>query len=490
MARKHKFDTGWAWSVNLGSFIVVFILISWVRVAGLIFIEIQNQTGESTTNVAWVQAAHSIGFHFLAPFSAILDQRYGTRRVVMVGGWIVSLSMCSGFYMRQLPYFILMGALIGIGSTLCFTPCLIVLTHHFRYRLGVANGITAAGSSVSQVVLSPVVAVLLEEYGLPGCLLIFGALTLNLQVSAALYFPVDAEELAKADKEYELSLRKEENVKNSDEELENENKKSFIKDAAQNDHLNHQNEQTPQNEASHSEDIVSFIASLTSLKALQAKSSWILLKEVLSKGSLWILLISYGVGTLVAMSTVKYGPPHALQYGLTIEDCSFFLAMSGIPGIVLRVLTGIVADLEIVREKVRRYRIYVLGIVLAGGNCFLMLVLTDYAGFLINFLLMGVSSGLFFSTQTMAAFDLLGQEHFGLGYGLMHVAAGLVSLLDTFMIAHLRDVTGTFDVSFIVCGVLAIVVSVVMLVAIPLIHRRQRKSYYAKDIVVETNEDS
>jgi MFS transporter, MCT family, solute carrier family 16 (monocarboxylic acid transporters), member 10 len=78
------------------------------------------------------------------------------------------------------------GILFGLGASLAYTPSLAILCFHFRQRLGLVNGIVAAGSSVFTVIVPPTLDALIPLIGLDwvlraiACLMIFILLAAHL----------------------------------------------------------------------------------------------------------------------------------------------------------------------------------------------------------------------------------------------------------------------------------------------------------------------
>ena len=74
------------------------------------------------------------------------------------------------------------GLTIGIAYT--------ILVPYFDKRKGEANTFMIIGSSMSQIVFSPLIGYLLEEYSLKGAALVHGAIVLNALVAIAFFHPV------------------------------------------------------------------------------------------------------------------------------------------------------------------------------------------------------------------------------------------------------------------------------------------------------------
>lgn len=83
---------------------------------------------------------------------------------------------------------------------------------HFKIRRSLANGISLSGSGVGSFLLPNLMRLMLNAYGLSGCLLILGALLLNVCACALLFRPLSSYSKNKrAEKRYSLD-KKEENT--------------------------------------------------------------------------------------------------------------------------------------------------------------------------------------------------------------------------------------------------------------------------------------
>ena len=56
------------------------------------------------------------------------------------------------------------GCLLGIGSSLVYTPSMVILGHYFKRHLGIVNGIVAFGSGVFTIILPFVLKVRLRFF--------------------------------------------------------------------------------------------------------------------------------------------------------------------------------------------------------------------------------------------------------------------------------------------------------------------------------------
>ena len=125
----------------------------------------------------------------MSPISSILVDRYGVRLTAFTGGLIAFLGMIlSSFAVDRVELlYLTYGVMFGGGSSLTYTPSLVILGHYFKKHMGLVNGFVTTGSSVFTVILPKLMFSLLENLGLKKCLYVLAALT-SIQMVAALSF--------------------------------------------------------------------------------------------------------------------------------------------------------------------------------------------------------------------------------------------------------------------------------------------------------------
>jgi len=129
---------------------------------------------------------------FLSAIVGVIADKIGLRRTAIIGGIVATLGMAlsSVFYYKIEVLYFTYGLMFGTGSSLVYSPSLTILGHYFRRRLGLANGIVTAGSSVATITFSFVNQHILSNHGLLPCLIMFTVLTGVLILCACTFIPV------------------------------------------------------------------------------------------------------------------------------------------------------------------------------------------------------------------------------------------------------------------------------------------------------------
>ena len=133
----------------------------------------------SSSSISWIGSTQS----FLALFMGIVvgpiyDRGY-LRALLCVGSFLVvfglmMLSLCTEWW----QVFLAQGLCVGIGAGCLFTPCVSIMPTYFRRRLGLAQGISVAGSSLGGVIYPIVLYQLLDRIGFAWTVRVLGFIAL------------------------------------------------------------------------------------------------------------------------------------------------------------------------------------------------------------------------------------------------------------------------------------------------------------------------
>ncbi|CAJ0937309.1 unnamed protein product, partial [Ranitomeya imitator] len=134
---------------------------------------------------------YHVYLHFSGPVSSILVNRYGSRPVVIFGGFLSGIGLIlASFSTSLIQLYICVGVIAGFGFSMNLQPSVIVIGKYFLKKRPIANGLAMAGSPVILSTLAPLNQFLFDEYGWRGSFLILGATLLNCCVAGALFRPI------------------------------------------------------------------------------------------------------------------------------------------------------------------------------------------------------------------------------------------------------------------------------------------------------------
>jgi len=184
-----------AWLIMVFSFLCNGVIFGIINSSGVLFAYIkenfQGNEEEAATKASLV-ASLAIGTTFLlSPISSILVDKFGIRKTAFTGGFIATLGMfLSSFYesIGKIEWlYLTFGIMFGGGSSLTYTPSLVILGHYFKRHMGMVNGFVTTGSSIFTLAMPHILQGLLSQCGFQKCLLFLTALT-SIQMMAAVSF--------------------------------------------------------------------------------------------------------------------------------------------------------------------------------------------------------------------------------------------------------------------------------------------------------------
>ncbi|KAG9346538.1 hypothetical protein JZ751_006849 [Albula glossodonta] len=104
---------------------------------------------------------------FCSPVVSMFTDHFGCRKTAVSGALIAFIGLLTSSFATSLGLrYFTYGILFGCGSSFAFQPSLVILGHYFRRRLGLANGVVTAGSSLFSMGLPVLLKKVVEPLGL------------------------------------------------------------------------------------------------------------------------------------------------------------------------------------------------------------------------------------------------------------------------------------------------------------------------------------
>ncbi|XP_039290550.1 uncharacterized protein LOC111047355 [Nilaparvata lugens] len=180
-------DGGWGWIVVFAAFMVNLIADGVTFSFGVIFVEFLHYFGEGKSKTAWIGSLFMAMPLLSGPVASFLTDRYGCRRVSIVGGVLAATGfIISSFSNSMEMLFLTFGVIAGFGLSLCYVAAVVIVAYYFDRKRSFATGLSVCGSGIGTFVFAPVTQFLLGEYGWRGTTLILAGFFLNLCVCGAL----------------------------------------------------------------------------------------------------------------------------------------------------------------------------------------------------------------------------------------------------------------------------------------------------------------
>ncbi|KAK3095897.1 hypothetical protein FSP39_020497 [Pinctada imbricata] len=174
-----------------GSFGVFAITVGIMKSFGVLLVELSRRYDAPASLLSSSQSLCSYLHMSVGILSNALSARFGHRRIIFCGGILTALGLMSTAFVTSIEwFFVTYGLITGFGLGLCLSPSLVFFGLFFKRNLALANGLATAGSGFGSFVFPYLMLYFLDEYSISGCMLILGAISLNICVFASLFRPL------------------------------------------------------------------------------------------------------------------------------------------------------------------------------------------------------------------------------------------------------------------------------------------------------------
>ncbi|XP_075072450.1 monocarboxylate transporter 9 [Mixophyes fleayi] len=184
-------DGGCGWIIVTASFFIQFLCYGSPLAVGVLYVEWLDVFDEGKGKTAWVGSlAAGVGL-LASPLCSASVSTFGARPVTIFSGFLIAGGLILSSFAPNL-YFLYFsyGFMVGFGCGLLYTATVTITCQYFDKRRGLALGIVSTGSSVGTFIYASLQKELISLYGLDGCLLIIGALSLNILACGILMRPL------------------------------------------------------------------------------------------------------------------------------------------------------------------------------------------------------------------------------------------------------------------------------------------------------------
>lgn len=157
----------YAWLVAALTFLVMLTTSAALGLPGAFLSPLAREMGWNTDKISSILAFRFALFGLMAPFSAILMERFGVRNVVCAALALIAGGMALATVSTALwQLFVAWGLMLGVGSGLtALVLAAVVANRWFSARRGLVIGLLTASSATGQLAFLPVAAWLIEHMG-------------------------------------------------------------------------------------------------------------------------------------------------------------------------------------------------------------------------------------------------------------------------------------------------------------------------------------
>ncbi|XP_066579906.1 monocarboxylate transporter 2 [Amia ocellicauda] len=406
-------DGGWGWAVVLGAFISIGFSYAFPKAITVYFKEIQQIFSTSYSQIAWISSIMLAVMYAGGPISSILVNKYGSRPVMIMGGFMCSIGMIAASFCNSVTQlYVCIGVIGGFGLAFNLQPALTMIGKYFFKKRPIANGLAMAGSPVFLSTIAPLNQFLLNTFGWRGSFLILGGLLLNCCVAGSLMRPLGPKPAAPTKKDVEAET--------TDPLL--------------------QQKTNPQKTT-----------------AWETVNKYLDLSLFKHRG--FLIYLSGNVIMFVGFfAPIVFLAGYAKDIGIDEYSAAFLLSILAFVDMFARPSMGLLANSKWIRPRIQYFFSFA---VLYNGVCHILCPLaTDYTGLVIYAIFFGFAFGMVSSVLFETLMDLVGAPRFSSAVGLVTIIECCPVLIGPPLGGWLVDVTGNYKYMYFCCGVIVIIASI------------------------------
>ncbi|KAM9336983.1 monocarboxylate transporter 9-like [Symphorus nematophorus] len=408
VTRPPALDGGWGWAVVACSFLALLLGYGSPQTVGVLYPEWLLAFGEGKAKTACVGSVVTGVGLVVGPVCSLCVVNFGARPIAVFSGVMVAGGLILSAFAPNVPFLIFSyGLVVGVGIGLLYAATVTITCLYFDRRRGLALGIMSTGTSAGGFLYATLQTELIELFGLEGCLLIVGALALNVVACAGPMRPLTPPK-------YYLKKRA-----------------TILEQAAEDQQQYVEEEEGPSNRKPTANDPVI---------TMETKEP---MDRVLMAMCVSLFLFSLG-----------HFPPQ-----LFLEDVAQSAGLSGgVASVSLVSLAsvgaglgklglGVMADLP----RVDSVFLYALTVGVAGMGVLLIPLASSYQELQVLSLVLGLLSGNWTLTPYVTA-QLVGVEKLAEAHGVLMFFGGVALMLGPPVVGSFYDLTQSYDLAFYLSG--------------------------------------
>ena len=176
----------YGWYVVAAAFVVNFIGFGCVYTFSTFVASLQNDFAASRGSVSLVFSLAGFLYFGFGIVSGPLADRWGSRRLAVIGMLLTGLGMAAASAARSLvEVYVAYGLGVGLGVGCSYVPSVGAVQRWFARRRGLASGLAVSGIGVGTLIMPPLAALLINALGWREAYLALGGLAAVLGGSAA-----------------------------------------------------------------------------------------------------------------------------------------------------------------------------------------------------------------------------------------------------------------------------------------------------------------
>ncbi|XP_025028169.1 monocarboxylate transporter 10-like [Python bivittatus] len=157
---------GWGWVVVVAAATHCLLVSGFHSAFGVYMLPLLDTFKSSNSRIAWIGSVSYASIMIFGPVSGKLLVKYGAIKVAIIGDLVVICGLVCSSYTHDLRLlFFTHGIIVGVGSSLAYTPGLIMVSLYFTTKRSFATGLVMAGGAAGTFVQNKLHNYLIEKLG-------------------------------------------------------------------------------------------------------------------------------------------------------------------------------------------------------------------------------------------------------------------------------------------------------------------------------------
>ncbi len=174
------------------------------------------------------------------------------------------------------------------------------------------------------------------------------------------------------------------------------------------------------------------------------------LREAASVRQFWLVVGTYICLGFAMFTIFVHIVPHATDLGFSAATAASILAAAGGAGVIGRLLLGGVAD------RIGNKRVFIIGFVLMAASLFWLITARETWMLYLLAAVFGFATGGCAVSSSPLVAELFGLRSHGLILGVINLGYCIGAAAGPFLAGYVFDVTGSYNVAFLVCAVASV----------------------------------
>ena len=360
----------------------------------ILVVVMRDNFGWSLTAIVLAYSLRSIVGALLAPYAGIMGDRYGAKRVMLVGaaffaGGLVLLSTITQIWQLFIYYSIV----LGIAQAMFRVNIPTTVAAWFKKKLGVAVGIQQSAGGMGASVLAPGLTILLTQTDWQTAFMLIGTIGGALVFALLAFF--HGEPADRGMRPYGAD----------------------------------ENDKTP---------VEAFTSAVSKVR------SQVFMKHARQTRAFWFLPLVHHLGCVGHSIVMVHGVFYATTKGVSLEAAAFIISIYSFSSVASRLMVPILAD------RLGAKGVMACFYFIQGAAVLMLFWTTEPWQFYIFAVVFGVGFG-----GEMSAFLVVNRQYFGMGpvrtvFGVQSMASGLGMALGGLVGSVIYDVFGSYNLAWIV----------------------------------------